>query len=233
MWMSELFQADGRILWVKFHGELLRRAQNLEVEAMRLCTVTYGHGRTTPGHRRRVGLPTCAAWGELGVGDMVWRENAVRVIVRRGAESARVRVLGMLLCDYTAAASVHAFCGNDTHDMTFTVPPLRVDTAMDAGDGVVHVTTREVNMLRGVELDMLGLGLGSSDESEQGGHDDDTSQQRTSTAEQSRVAPGGAEQSRAERSGAEQSQAYPSVAKRSRAEPSEAERSQTEPNRAE
>jgi hypothetical protein len=105
MWVSELLQADWRTLPVKFHDELLRRAQNLEVEAIRLCTVAYGHGRTTPSHRRRIGLPTCAAWGELGVGGMVWRENAVCVIVRRGAESARVRVLGILLCDYTAAAS--------------------------------------------------------------------------------------------------------------------------------
>ena len=107
MWVSELLQADRRTLWVKFHGELLRPAQNLEVKAMRLCAVAYGHGhgRTAPGHRRKIGLLTCAAWGELGVGGMVWRENAVCVIVRRGAESARVRVLGMLLCDYTAAAS--------------------------------------------------------------------------------------------------------------------------------
>jgi hypothetical protein len=114
---------------------------------------------------------------------MVWRENAACVIVRRDTEPTRARVLGMLLCDYTAAASVHAFCGNDTHDTTFTVPPLRVDTATDSGDGVVHVTTREVSMLRGVELGMLGLGSGSSDESEQRGHDDDTSQQRIQQGE--------------------------------------------------
>ena len=75
---------------VKFHDALLRRAQNLEVEAMRLCTVVYGHGRTAPGLRRRVGLPTCAAWDELGVGDMVSCEDAVCVIVWRDAESARV-----------------------------------------------------------------------------------------------------------------------------------------------
>ena len=38
-------------------------------------------------------------------------------------------------------------------------------------------------MLRGVELGMLGLGSGSSDESEQRGHDDDTSQQRIQQGE--------------------------------------------------
>ena len=66
MWASKLLQADGRTVRVKFHDALLRRAQNLEVEAMRLCTVAYGHGRTTPGARRRVGLPTCAAWDKHG-----------------------------------------------------------------------------------------------------------------------------------------------------------------------
>jgi hypothetical protein len=78
MWVSELLQADGRTMRVKFYDALLRRAQNLEVEAMRLCTVAYGHGRTTtPGPRRRVGLlPTCAAWGELGVVGIHWHALA-------------------------------------------------------------------------------------------------------------------------------------------------------------
>ena len=67
MWVSELLQADGRTMRVKFHDALLRRAQNLEVEVTRLCTVAYGHGRTTPGARRRVGVPTCAAWNERGL----------------------------------------------------------------------------------------------------------------------------------------------------------------------
>ena len=97
MWVSELLQADGRTMRVKFHDALLRRAQNLEVEAMRLCTVAYGHGRTTPGARRRVGLPTCAAWGELGIGGMLWREGTVLVIARRDAESAGARVQSILL----------------------------------------------------------------------------------------------------------------------------------------
>ena len=98
MWVTELLQADGRTMRrVKFHDALLRRAQNLEVEAMRLCTVAYGHGRTTPGARRRVGLPTCAAWGELGIGGMLWREGTVLVIARRDAESAGARVQSILL----------------------------------------------------------------------------------------------------------------------------------------
>ena len=46
MWASKLLLADERMLRVKFHDELLRRAQNLDVEAMRLCTVAYArtHG---------------------------------------------------------------------------------------------------------------------------------------------------------------------------------------------
>ena len=157
---------------------------------MQLCTAAYGHWRTTPGPRRRVGLPTCAAWGELGVGDMLWREGTVCVIVRRDAESARVRVLNMLLCDFTATASVRAFSGNDTCDMALAVPPIRVGTASDAGGGVVHVTEREVTMLRGVELEMLGRGTANSGEPGQQECDVGMSQQRTSRAEQDREGTG-------------------------------------------
>ena len=109
--------------------------------------------------------PSAQSWssdvrgvGRTGVGGMVWHEGTVCVVFRRDAESARVRALNMLLCDFTATASVCAFSGNDTHAMTLAVPPIRVDTATDAGGGVVHVTVREVAMLRGVELEMLGRG---------------------------------------------------------------------------
>ena len=187
MWVSKLLQTDGRTLRVKFHDALLRRAQNLEVEAMRLCPVAYGHGRTTPGARRRVGLPTCAVWDELGIDHMLWREGTVCVIARRDAESARVRVLNMLLCDFTATASVHAFSGNGTCDMALAVPPVRVDTATDAGDGVVHVTVREVTMLRGVELEMLGRRTATLGEPGQQECDAGVSQQRTGRGLQDRA----------------------------------------------
>ena len=88
----------------------------------------------------------------------------------------------MLLCDFTATASVYAFSGNDTHDMALAVPPIRVDTTTDAGGGVVHVTEREVTMLRGVELEMLGRGTSGSGEPDQQDCDAGMSQQRTSRA---------------------------------------------------
>ena len=76
---------------------------------------------------------------------MVWREGAVCVIVRRDAESARVRVPGMLHCDYyTASASVHASSGNDTHDMTFAVPPLRVDNRRRAPGTIRRMAMRRL-----------------------------------------------------------------------------------------
>ena len=80
------------------------------------------------------------------------------MIDRRDVETVRARVLNMLLCDFTATASVHSFSGNDTCDMALAVPPIRVGTATDAGGGVVHVTKREVNMLRGVELERCWTG---------------------------------------------------------------------------
>ena len=43
--------------------------------------------------------------GTKGIGDMLWREGTVCVIVQRDAESARVRVLNMLLCDFTATGN--------------------------------------------------------------------------------------------------------------------------------
>ena len=48
--------------------------------------------------------------------------------------------------------------------MALSVPPIRVGTATDVGGGVVHVTEREVTMLHGVELEMLGRGTGDSGE---------------------------------------------------------------------
>ena len=153
------------------------------------------------------------------------------VIVRRGAESARVRTLSMLLCDFTAPASVCAFSGSDTHDMALAVPPIRVDTATDAGGGVVHVTEREVTILRGVELEMLGRGASGSGEPEQQDGDAGMSpachnngQAGPSRVVWERAKPAGSERSRAEESRVELRCGVTSKAGRGRAKRNEAER---------
>ena len=79
MWVSELLRADGRTLRSRFDRDLQRRARNCEVDALRLCMVAFGHGRTRPARRRRVGIPKPALWTVLGVGELLWRDNAVCV----------------------------------------------------------------------------------------------------------------------------------------------------------
>ena len=86
------------------------------------------------------------------------------------ADSARVRVLGMVVCDYTAPASVHAFAGHDTSSILYTDTPLRIDTAEVDLHGVVHVTRSEVKVLRDVELEVAAVMNRSACESPPFGH---------------------------------------------------------------
>ena len=116
MWVSELLRADGRTLRSRFDRGLQRRARNCEVEVLRLCMVAFGHGRTRPARRRRVGIPKPALWTVLDVGELLWRGDAVCVITSMNADSACVRVFNMI-CDYTAPASVQAFAGHDTRSI--------------------------------------------------------------------------------------------------------------------
>ena len=60
MSVSELLRADGGTLRTRFDRDLPRRARNCKVEALRLCMVAFGHGRTRPARRRRVGITTQA-----------------------------------------------------------------------------------------------------------------------------------------------------------------------------
>ena len=92
MWVSELLRADGRTLRTCFDRDLQRRARNCKVEALRLWMMAFGHGRTRPARRRRVGIPKPALWTVLEVGELLWRANAVCEITQMDADSARVRL---------------------------------------------------------------------------------------------------------------------------------------------
>ena len=128
MWVSELLRADGRTLRSRFERDLQRRARNCEVEALQLCMVAFGHGRTRPARRRRVGIPKPALWTVLEVGEFLWRNNTVCEITFLNADSACVRVLDTFF-DLAAPSSVCAFAGHDTSSIPYTDTPLRVDTA--------------------------------------------------------------------------------------------------------
>ena len=71
MWTSELLRADGRTLRTRFAADLVRRARNCETDALRLCNIAFGRGRTSPGPRSRVGLPLPAAREVIGVGEFL------------------------------------------------------------------------------------------------------------------------------------------------------------------
>ena len=71
----------------------------------------------------------------------------------------------MVICDYTAPASVQAFSGNDTDSILYTDTPLRIDTAVVDSHGVVHVSRSEVVMLRSVQLEVRTAAQDSAHES--------------------------------------------------------------------
>ena len=72
IWTSALLRADGRTLRIRFAADLMRRARNCEADALRLCNIASGRGRTSPEPRSRVGLPLPAAWEVIGVGEFLW-----------------------------------------------------------------------------------------------------------------------------------------------------------------
>ena len=83
MWVSELLRADGRTLRQRFTVGLKHAVTNCEPDAMRLCKIAFGSGRTAPGPTARVGLPLAAAWDSMEIGDFVWRMSCVCKIVRK------------------------------------------------------------------------------------------------------------------------------------------------------
>ena len=73
MWVSEMFRADGITLRDRFMTNLATRARRCEPDVIRLWDIAFGRSRG-PGNqsgRPRVGFPTPAAWGVVGVGNYV------------------------------------------------------------------------------------------------------------------------------------------------------------------
>jgi hypothetical protein len=118
----------------------------------------------------------------LEVGELLWRDNAVCEITIMNADSACVRVLDMLVCDYTAPASVHAFVGHDKSSILYTDTPLRIDTAEVNSHGVVYFSRSEVSMLCGVELEVAAATNSSACESPHSASSDDDSSNRANSA---------------------------------------------------
>ena len=82
------------------------------------------------------------------------------------ADSARVRVHDLVICDYTAHASVHAFAGHDLNSILYTDTPLRIeDTTVVDLHGAVPVSRSEVAMLRNFELEVIAATHDSACES--------------------------------------------------------------------
>ena len=119
--------------------------------------------------RARTSKP--ALWTVLEVGELLWRADTVCEIARLDAGSARVRVLGMMVCDYTTPASAHAFSGNDTGSVPYTDTPTHPCelTQLWLTRGVIHVSRSEVSMPRSVELEVCTAAQYSAHESLQSG----------------------------------------------------------------
>ena len=174
MWVSELLCADGRTLRSRFDQDLQRRARNCEADALRLCMVAFGHGRTRPARHKRVGIPKPALWTVLEVGDLLWRHNTVCEITLKNTDSACVRVRETFF-DLTASSTVYAFAGHDTSTIPYADTPLRIDTATVDSHGVVHVSWTEVLMLRDVEAEVAAVAHGAREPPQSASSDSDGS----------------------------------------------------------
>ena len=128
-----------------------------------------------------MGIPKPALWTVLEVGELLWRANTVCEITLMDADSARVRVLGVVVCDCTAPAPVHAFAGHDTGSIPYTDTPFRIDTAEVDPHGVVYVSRSEVAMLRDVELEVTAATNSSACESPRSACSDSDSSNVTTT----------------------------------------------------
>ena len=117
-----------------------------------------------------MGIPKPALWTVLEVGKLLWRDGTVCEITLMDADPARVRVLGMVVCDYTTPSPVAStrVCRprhDDTSSILYTDTPLRIDTAEVDLHGVVHISRSEATMLRDVELEVAAATNSSACES--------------------------------------------------------------------
>ena len=72
MWVSGLLWADDRTLKHRFGGDLQRRIDNCEDDALRLCSIAFGSGLKSPSVQPRVGRMLRAAWDGVREGDSIW-----------------------------------------------------------------------------------------------------------------------------------------------------------------
>ena len=165
MWVSELLRADGRTLRQRFTVGLKHAVTNCEPDAMRLCKIAFGSGRTAPGPTARVGLPLAAAWDSMEIGDFVWRKSCVCKIVRKKVCSVELEEMEHV-DDLTATDASFTYTPTRKVVAHYDEPPLRVDSVSGAGDGMIQVDRDEVLMLRDVARKMAGDDGCDSDDSD-------------------------------------------------------------------
>ena len=142
-------RADGRTLRQRFTVYLKHAVMNCEPDAMRLCKIAFGSGRTAPGPTARVGLPLAAAWDSMELGDFVWRTSCVCKIVRKMTSSVELEEME-LVDDLTATDASFTYMPMRKVVVYYGEPPIRIDSASGAGGGMIQVDRGEVRMLRDV-----------------------------------------------------------------------------------
>ena len=165
MWVSELLRADGRTLRQRFTVGLKHAVANCEPDAMRLCKIAFGSGRTALGPIARVGLPLSAAWDAMEMCDFVWRKSCVCKLVRKAACSVELEEMAPV-DDLTTTDASFTYTPTRKVVAHYDEPPLRVDSASEAGDGMIQVDRDEVLMLRDVARKMAGDDGCDSDDSD-------------------------------------------------------------------
>ena len=70
------------------------RERRCESDAIRLCDISFGRGLGlgNRSNRPRVGLPTPAVWGAVGIGSYLWHDGTLGCIRAKGHAGATIAV---------------------------------------------------------------------------------------------------------------------------------------------
>ena len=148
MWVSELLRADGRALRHRFGDGLQRRIDNCEDDALRLCSIAFGSGLTSPSVRPRVGRMLRAAWNGVRAGDYIWHGGMLRAVRELGSTTVALTTYGRSDGTVANRESQHCFTADGEGEISYDAQLIVVDNVREADDGKVYVAGDELIVVR-------------------------------------------------------------------------------------
>ena len=168
MWVSELLRADGRTLRHRFGHDLKRRVGNCEDEALRLCSIAFGSGLTSPSMRPRVGRALRAAWDDVRAGEYIWHSGVLCEVQQLGSSTVSLITYGCVEGTAANRDTQHCFEADGEGEISYDAQLVLVDNVREAGGGKVLVAGDELLVVRAAE-DATASG-GETEESLQPDH---------------------------------------------------------------